>query len=132
MILIVAIFAAQPVMACCLTGHADVSVAEITAEPPCHGDAENGSVQARDGMHNASDPFDCPGCRDCDTAIMEAQVQHDWTVLTSVPSDDVPVIALEKRFPGFEPRLMVLSTGPPRDISFPLLSPVSLKQRLLI
>jgi hypothetical protein len=45
MIMAVAVFAASPVMACCITEYAQPGAATIQTEaPPCHGDMESESA----------------------------------------------------------------------------------------
>lgn len=129
-IIAAAIFAAQPVMACCLTGHSETQIAQVSAEPPCHGDANDAGPNRQTHDQNTSDASDCPGCLDCDSAIMQTQSQDDLTVLASA-SLDLPIQTLEARFSGFEHRLVVRTTGPPRDPPARLLTPVTLKQRFL-
>ena len=131
--MIVAIFAAQPVMACCLSAHESTPVVAERAELPCHGDTHDAAAQAQDGVANTSSSrLDCPGCLDCDSLIMAVQAQEDPGFLAASAPDEAAEVAPGTRFAGFETRLLVLATGPPREVSLPLHTPISLKQRLLI
>lgn len=129
-ILAVAIVAAQPVMACCLAGHAEAQIAQMSAEPPCHGDTHDAAPGAQTDAHDLANPRDCPGCPDCDRAAIGAQNFDDQAVLATGPSE-TPAGETATDFAGFEPRRVVLTTGPPRDPPLLHSSPVTLKQRLL-
>jgi len=131
MIVAVAIFAAQPVMACCLTGHAEPPRVQMPAEPACHDDMHDAAAGTPMDTHNTADQPECPGSPGCDKAVMQAQAFEDWTVSTAGPVE-IPAGVVEARYTGFEPHRIVLTTGPPRDRPPPLSSPVILKQRLLI
>ncbi|MFH1517225.1 MAG: hypothetical protein ABIH17_05000 [Pseudomonadota bacterium] len=130
---IVAIFAAQPVMACCLTGHEAPSVVAEQAEPSCHGDTHDNAAETQAGVTDTSTgPLDCPGCPDCDSLIMAVQAPDYTGILTASAPETAVAMAPKMEFAGFEPQFHTLATGPPRDVSLPLRSPISLKQRLLI
>lgn len=132
-VLAVALLAAQPVMACCLTGHAQPAATEMSADMPCH-DAINSGPDHKDAAgpstENQNGP-DCPGCPDCNASTMQAQPSADETY-QSKSAADFEFAAIEIRFTGFVPRSLVQATGPPRNWSLPVISPITLKQRLLI
>ncbi len=134
-LLAMALLAAQPVMACCLTGHAPVAHAGAGSPPPCH-DSMAQMPATPDGQSRdiasgpGADPVDCPGCIDCDSTMMQAQSGGDTAVSPNTPGP-VGLAAVETRFPGFEPRLMVRATGPPGRLFIAHTTPVTLKQRLL-
>ncbi|MBA3069855.1 MAG: hypothetical protein FP825_15395 [Hyphomonas sp.] len=131
--LVVATFAAQPVMACCLTGHKVALVAVERAELPCHGDTHDTAAQVPDSVANASSSqLDCPGCLDCDSLMMAVQAPDYSGVLTASTPETAVAMAPDMGFAGFEPQLPTLATGPPPNVSLPLRTPISLKQRLLI
>lgn len=128
----VALLAARPVMACCLTGHGEPAVSDIQTEaPPCHGEASVPHQQTAEKQHTPPLPADCPGCFDCDSAIMQAQTVNN-DILLAQPSSEIPLAILEARFVGFEQKAVVLKTGPPGDPPPLLHTPITLKQRLLI
>ena len=128
----VASLAVGPVMACCVTGHAEtISPAAKVETPPCHGESsssEHGRMPHEDGSQS---PFDCPGCLDCDASVMQAQSVDDAALLSQQPND-IPIAVLASRFDGFEHRSIVFKTGPPGDPPTTHQTPITLKQRLLI
>ena len=128
----IAVLVARPVMACCLAGHGAPAPPQVQAETqPCHGALSAGHPDRVGTDHRPAPPMDCPGCFDCETAIIQAQALDGSGVLAQAPSD-VALAILVSRFAGFEPAPTVFKTGPPAD---PLLSPrtlVDLKQHLLI
>jgi len=129
-LLVVAIMAAQPAMACCLTGH-PASVAEAAQKdtPPCHAP---GMQMAAAGTPDTPDTStDCPGCDGCDSAVMQAQASGDNLILSGAASE-IPLAVLSAQFPGFSYRPVIFRTGPPGEPARPLTTPISLKQRLLI
>jgi len=128
MILAVAAFAAGPVMACCMTGHAQTGETIIQAEaPPCHGNME---AEAATPMSH-DNPADCPGCADCESAMLAAKTADQAKVLTS--ADDLQLSPVEaNRWTGYETPRILRTTGPPRlSLGLPN-TPISLKQRLLV
>ena len=128
----VAIVAARPVMACCLTGHGEPVLAEAATEtPPCHGDTSSTheTNAADEDVDRAT--ADCPGCFDCDAAMMQAHTVDDGALLTQLPTE-IPLAVLASRFEGFEHKATVFKTGPPGDPPLTTLTPITLKQRLLI
>ncbi len=128
----VALMAARPVMACCLVGHGQPAVAEIQAQlPPCHDTAPTlpGADEAM--VSDLTDRPDCPGCADCDSAVMQAQSASNDAVLTPGPSE-TPLAVLSVAFPGFDHPPVVFKTGPPADPAPVRLTPITLRQRLLI
>ena len=132
MLIAVALAAAQPVMACCLAGHADVvAVQNSTETAPCHGEMSlSGHGKTVEAKHLPS-PTECPGCLDCDTAVMQAQ-SFDSGVLLTKDSQETPLTILSARFDGFEHKITVFTTGPPGDRPVHRPTPITLKQRLLI
>ncbi len=132
MTLMIGFFVAQPVMACCLAGHQSAQAAVERAEPPCHDAADKGTTDFAVNKYDAPDPADCPGCVDCDILILASQAPDNLGRVTANVADDAVTMAPDMGFAGFEPELPTLATGPPRDTSLPLRTPISLKQRLLI
>ena len=131
-LIVVAAFAVQPVMACCLTGHGEAAIADAdTATPSCHDATESMSDVSLGVSHEMPGPVDCPGCLDCDSAIMQAQSIDDSALLTQLLSD-VPIAVLSAKFTGFGYKTTVYKTGPPVDPPLKASTPISLKQRLLI
>lgn len=127
----VALVAARPVMACCLTGHGELAIQDVQAEaPPCHGETLSPQHAARQD-HQPSSPMACPGCLDCDASLMQAQSVDDSALLTQPPSE-TPLAVIASRFDGFEHQSIVLKTGPPGDPLSLHETPLTLKQRLLI
>lgn len=128
MILAVAAFVAIPVMACCMAGHAQTGKATIQAEaPPCHGNME--SEAAAPMSHDT--PADCPGCADCESAMLAAKTADQATMLTS--ADDLLLLPVEvTRWAGYETPRILRTTGPPRAPPGLPNTPISLKQRLLV
>jgi len=128
----VAILATQPVMACCLTGHGEPAITEAASEaPPCHGEVPAQHQTSNTGDHDQPTPADCPGCFDCDSAIMQAQT-FDTNILLTQSSNQAPLAIIAARFDGFEYKPVVLKTGPPGDPPPTHYTPITLKQRLLI
>lgn len=131
-LLAVLLVAAQPVMACCLTGQAapHIEMSQDT-EPPCHGDGM-GMETASDGItHSMPGTADCPGCADCDSPVMKAQA-IDNTAVLSPSASEIPVALRAVHFPGFAHPPVILQTGPPGAPPFVPVTPLELKQRLLI
>ncbi len=128
MLLAIAAFAASPVMACCITGHAQASAATIQAEaPPCHGNMESEAAAPM----SQDTPADCPGCGDCEAAMLAAETADQATVLTS--TDDLQLLPIEvNRWTGYETPRILRTTGPPRASPGLPDTPISLKQRLLV
>jgi len=128
--LAVALLAAQPVMACCLVGQA--AAAQETsqvASPPCH---DSGMQMApAQNANTEQDSDECPGCYDCNSALMQAQASDDSTAL-SASSAEVSYVVLAAEYPGFGHDPVIFKTGPPGEPSLPLSTPITLKQRLLI
>lgn len=128
----VAVMAARPVMACCLTGHGEPQITQASADmPPCHGEQSAPEHSEQTGDHERPSPADCPGCFDCDAGVMQAQSFDDGTLLVQ-NSTEIPVAILTARFEGFEHKSIVLKTGPPGDPPRIHTTPITLKQRLLI
>jgi hypothetical protein len=128
MILAVAVFAASPVMACCVTGPAVASVANDQSEaPPCHDEADSmASAPASD-----DNSVDCPGCADCETAMLQTKAtgQH----LLPASATDLHLVPVSvNQWTGFEAPRILRTTGPPRASPVLPNTPVSLKQRFLV
>lgn len=122
----VATFVARPVMACCLTGHDALAMAE-----PCHEMPMTESTTLSVMDHERQAPVDCPGCLDCESAVIQVQLVDDGALLTKHETQislavaghtSIPVVARPDQF----------KTGPPDDPPLVLQTPVTLKQRLLI
>ncbi len=128
----VAFMAARPVMACCVTGHNEApSSVHSTEAPSCHDAADSLEHASSDTTGQMQGPVDCPGCFDCDSAIMQAQTFDEGAVLTASASE-IPVALLTARFEGFQHTSTVLATGPPGHAPPTRPTPITLKQRLLI
>ncbi|MEL7322552.1 MAG: hypothetical protein AAFN03_11215 [Pseudomonadota bacterium] len=128
----VVLVATQPVMACCLTGHAEPAASHTSVEaPPCHGEASPASHGDTKTDQPSPSPMDCPGCLDCDSAVMQAQSFENGVTLTQL-SSETPMAVIASRFEGFGHTETVFKTGPPGDAPAPLSTPITLKQRLLI
>ena len=123
LLLAVAFMAARPVMACCITGHTGAQSTVQSIDAP-----SDASGEMPDQMQ---DPMECPGCFDCDSAILQAQTLDEGVVLATSPSE-IPIAVLTARFEGFEHSSVALSAGPPGNPPPFRLTPISLKQRLLI
>ncbi len=129
-----ALLAAQPVMACCLAGHAGTTaVAAAPASPPCHdaGMDMGAEANADAGATHGRGPAHCPGCLDCDSPVMQAQASDGGAILAGT-RPDVPLALRAADFPGFATRPVVLKTGPPDAAPRRHETPLTLKQRLLI
>ena len=132
MLIAVASLAAGPVMACCMTGHAQPAASQETAEvPPCHGERTHSAQDEASLGDEPQLPLECPGCLDCDTAMLQAQSVTEGALLTHIDSG-VAAPDLSPRAVTFEPKPFVFKTGPPGDPATALGTPVTLKQRLLI
>ncbi len=128
----VAAIVAQPVMACCLTGHGEPQITQASADMPlCHGEQTAPEHSEQNSDHERPSPADCPGCIDCDAGVMQAQSFDDGTLLVQT-STEFPVAILTARFEGFGHKSTVLKTGPPGDPPRIHTTPITLKQRLLI
>lgn len=120
-------------MACCLMGHgeADLTAQVETQSPPCHETHSEPRHDVANADHEPASPFECPGCLDCDTAIMQVQSVDGGAVLAQA-SPEIPIAVLASRFAGFEHKAVVFKTGPPGDPPTTHQTPITLKQRLLI
>lgn len=132
----VAFMVARPVMACCITGHNEAPSSVHSAETPsCHDAADSSEHTSSDTSGempgDMQGPMECPGCFDCDSAIMQAQTFDEGAVLTESLSE-IPVALLTARFEGFHHNSTVLTTGPPGHAPPTNSTPITLKQRLLI
>jgi hypothetical protein len=130
----IALFTAQPLMACCLDGHS-ASATELAQDNTmnCHDSAmpmpaSHGS-SADPGPNTALD--ECPGCDDCNHPIMQAQNPGDVLSVFSLVLE-IPFATLAAQFPGFAHPPLHTKTGPPGASALPLNTPITLKQRLLI
>ncbi|MBR9835066.1 MAG: hypothetical protein GYB42_07715 [Alphaproteobacteria bacterium] len=132
MLIAVAALVARPVMACCMVGHAQPVVSQAKVEAPsCHTDQSSSVHDQMRHEQAPQSPLDCPGCLDCDTAIMQAQSADHGMLLPQVTSQ-MPIIAVASRFAGFEHKPIILKTGPPDVPPDTYPTPITLKQRLLI
>lgn len=128
----VALVATQPIMACCLAGHAEPAASHTSVEaPPCHGEAPLSAHGDSETDQQKPAPMDCPGCLDCDSAVMQAQSFENGALLTQL-SAEIPLAVIASQFEGFGHTETVFKTGPPGDPTLPLSTPITLKQRLLI
>lgn len=128
----VALVVTQPIMACCLTGHAEPAASHTSIEAaPCHGEASPSSHVDTKTDQPSPSTMDCPGCLDCDSAVMQAQSFQNGVTLTQL-SSETPMAVITSRFEGFEHTATIFKTGPPGDPPLPLSTPIILKQRLLI
>ncbi len=128
----VALTAARPVMACCLAGHDEAHGAETAVQaPPCHGVPQEGARHVPAAASDPFNPFDCPGCVDCNVAVANADVPVADAVLAAGASE-IPFTVLSTPFEAREFTPLALKTGPPGDPPALRSTPVSLKQRLLI
>ena len=128
----VALVATQPIMACCLAGHAEPAASDTSVEaPPCHGEAPLSALGDNETDQQPPSPMDCPGCLDCDSAVMQAQSFENGALLTQL-SPEIPLAVIASRFEGFGHTETIFKTGPPGDPPLPLSTPITLKQRLLI
>jgi hypothetical protein len=114
------LLSAQPVMACCLQGHS----AAVEVTPPCH---EMPSEEDRAG-NLAGD--DCPGCADCETALVASDVKPSKPLLD--PSFAKAVLYASAQIAEVPEVTLNGATGPPRTSLNPPPNPVSLYQKLLI
>lgn len=128
----VALVATQPIMACCLAGHAEPAASHTSVDvPPCHGEAPlSAHGDGKTGQQPPA-PMDCPSCLDCDSAVMQAQSFENGALLKQL-SPEIPLAVIASRFEGFGHTETIFKTGPPGDPPLPLSTPIILKQRLLI
>ena len=128
----VAATVARPVMACCLLGHGGQAVADARIDTPsCHTEMPPSNETKSDAIDSERNPDDCPGCFDCDAAIMQAHTVNDGALLTQTTSE-IPLVTLASHFTGFEHKPVEFKTGPPGDPPLLHHTPITLKQRLLI
>uniref|UniRef100_UPI0030F78B36 hypothetical protein n=1 Tax=Hyphomonas sp. TaxID=87 RepID=UPI0030F78B36 len=128
MILAVAAFAATPIMACCMTGHAQTHAMTIQAEaPPCHDELAPDAAKPMPGDMVA----DCPGCADCESAMLAARTADQATLLSSAGQVQLSPVEVN-RWTGYDIPRTLRTTGPPRASPRLPTTPVSLKQRLLV
>ncbi len=128
LILVAALVAARPVMACCVTDQAAGGPPDQRAEleiAPCHG-----PPAATLGQHDSAVSDECPDCPDCESAMMQADALAEAASPTG-SADDAPAAA-PPAFDAFEVARTLQKTGPPSPAPRPRSTPISLKQRLLI
>jgi hypothetical protein len=131
-VLAVLLVTAQPVMACCLAGQtAPIIKMSPDTEQPCHGDGMRMQTASDGVTHSMPGDADCPGCTDCDSPVMQAQALDNAAVL-SPSASEIPVALHAVHFPGFAHTPVILKTGPPEAPPFVHVTPLELKQRLLI
>lgn len=132
MLMAVASLATVPAMACCVTGHVQPAVSQTRVGiPSCHGEQSPSMHGEEDRAQQPISSSDCPGCRDCDIAIVQTQSVIDGALL-SQSAPEIPLATLQSQFSGFGYKLVVLKTGPPGTPPATLQTPIALKQRLLI
>jgi hypothetical protein len=116
------IMMATPVMACCVTGHVDMSADSVqmadASAPPCHTPAE-----AKSGDSDTQTPEKyCPSCDDCAVSSVfmadSDPVTHAKTDLTFVTLLNTPAA-----LPRPEVRLLRKTGPPPRQVHGRLDSP---------
>jgi hypothetical protein len=118
-LLVVVIFTAQPVMACCLEDHADAATAQ--AEAPCHGSQSQPNQPEPDRS--------CPGCEDCRLVVEAPDMKPAKSASLDQKTELVPASS-DVSTAGFDVRIRGATGPPPPEL--PSLSLVSLKQQLLI
>ena len=119
-VLIAALIAVKPLMACCLDGGlAAASPMTASHAPPCHGEPD-GAEQRH-----------CTSCCDCDAALVSSTDR--LAPLVSLVADQFQLIAVDSQIvPPFQQRVLPLKTGPPDAPPRNPSTPAPLKQRLLI
>ena len=105
------IMMATPVMACCVTGHVDMSVNSVqaadAAAPPCHT-----APEAKSGESDTQSPEKY--CSSCDDCAVSSAFTADTELATHTKSDlsSVTLVNNPKALPRPEVRLL-RTTGPP-------------------
>lgn len=118
------IMMATPVMACCLTGHVDMSMDSVqaadTSAPPCHTTAE-----AKSGDSDMQTPEKY--CSSCDDCAVSSVFTADTDLVTNTQSDltFVTLINNPSVLPRPEVRLLRITGPPPRQTLGPFDSPFS-------
>lgn len=127
MLLAIVVFAASPLMACCLTGHAQTTVSTIQSEAlSCHNSASAKSTKSI----SVDIPSDCPGCIDCETTTLTAEAIDHTTVPPLVETQQL--IILVNRWINHDEPYVLRTAPPPRTPPRLHTTPTSLKQRLLV
>lgn len=133
MVILVALFAANPVMACCVVGHSKVTDASAVEDaPPCHEMARSTPHSGVSGtdVETQSETL-CPGCTGCDSAVLTASTAEDGIYLQKI--DDTGMILPRRAHLVPASHVVLLrKTGPPGQRVVLAQTPVRLKQRLLI
>jgi len=120
LVVIAALVAVKPLMACCLNGDV-VGESRVTTSPAPHCHQDLGGSEHRKS----------PSCCDCDTAAMSSTDRLMSVVPPGV--DQLVLVSIERQIvPRVEQRVLPFETGPPDAQPGSLKTPVTLKQRLLI
>jgi len=98
--------------------------------PPCHSDRQ-GAKQHAPAPSDTANLFGCPGCADCNIAIVQA-VSSVADAALAAGASEIPHTALSEQYvtQAFTP--LAMKTGPPGATPGLLSTPITLKQRLLI
>jgi hypothetical protein len=118
------IMMATPVMACCVTGHVDMSMDTVKASkavaPPCHTPA---IVKSGDSDTQTPEKY----CSSCDDCAVSSAFMADTDPVTNTQSDlsVVTLINTPTALPRPEVRLLRTTGPPPRQPLGPLDSPFS-------
>ena len=116
------IMMATPVMACCVTGHVDMSVNTVQVSkptaPPCH---TPNKVESGDDETQTPEKY----CSSCDDCAVSSSFTADTDPVTNVQSDltFVTLIIDAAALPRPEVRLLRTTGPPPRQFNGPLDSP---------
>jgi hypothetical protein len=123
-VLLAMIAVAGPVLACCQP--------LPRAETMLHGAEEELSCADMPGMGGSTAPDEngCDGCPDC--AATAASLETASVALKADPSEPAALMPVLAQFPGFQEPAMERKTGPPREGPPRVLTPVHLRDRLLI
>lgn len=133
LMILVALFAANPVMACCLSGHSQVTeVSAVEDTPPCHEIARSAPHSGVSGadVETQSETL-CPGCTGCYSAILTASTAEDGIYLQKI-DDTGMILPRQAHLVPASHAVLLRKTGPPGQRVVLAQTPVRLKQRLLI
>ncbi len=127
------IFTASPVMACCLTGHANFATSSTPSDlENCHDTMDHsGMVDQSESTNSTGTSYQCEGCADCDATFVQENAFQSISFDSSQH--------LFKTFPIYAanirlniPKRTIFTTGPPKSSPIHASTPFVLKQRLLI
>ena len=119
-------------MACCMEDHAEPIVSRTLVKmPPCHDDQTSSHQGDTTSAQHSPSPSECPGCLDCDPALLNGQLATEGALLAQLMSE-IPLAAARSYFAGSKQHSIVFKTGPPGDPVTVPNTPITLKQRLLI